>query len=110
MIRSLSAALAVVGLFAAVLGCGTKVDANNPGAAKGDNAGKPGGAKPEAGGAGGWGTIKGRIVWGGKQPPKQAQVKVTVDKDHCLAKGPLLDSLFEVNPKNKGLKNVFVAL
>jgi hypothetical protein len=111
MIRYLSAALAAVGLSFAAAGCGTTVDANNSGAgAKGDDKGKPGEAKAGAEGAGGWGTIKGRIVWSGAKLPKQAEVKVTVDKDHCLAKGVLLDNLFEVNPKNKGFKNVFVAL
>jgi plastocyanin len=69
-------------------------------------------ASPGTGGGGkeGWGTIKGRIVWGGNAPPQTKKHDVKVDQAHCLEKGPLLDNLFEVNPKNKGLKNVFVAL
>ena len=87
MIRYASAALAAVGLSALWL---------TPGAAQGQK---------DA-----WGTIKGRIVWGGANLPKPEKVKVTVDQAHCLGKGDLFDNLFQVNPKNKGLKNVFVAL
>ncbi len=87
MIRCVSAALAAVGLLTYC-------------------------ASPGTGGGGkqGWGTIKGRIVWGGKDLPKQAKIDVKVDQAHCLANGPLFDNLFQVNPKTKGLKNVFVAL
>jgi plastocyanin len=69
-------------------------------------------APPGAGGGGkeAWGTIKGRIVWGGTELRKPEKVKVTMDQAHCLEKGPLLDDLYAVNPKNKGFKNVFVAL
>src|SRR5439155_4853697 len=87
MIRYASAALAAVGLSALWL---------TPGAAQGQK---------DA-----WGTIKGRIVWGGDKLPKPEKVKVTVDQAHCLGKGDLFDNLYQVNPKNKGLKNVFVAL
>ena len=59
---------------------------------------------------GAWGTIKGRIIWGGAKLPEKKALKVTVDQAHCLEKGDLFDSLFEVNPKTRGLKNVFVAL
>jgi hypothetical protein len=87
MTRYVSAALAAVGLAALSLA---------PGAAQGNK--------------GAWGTIKGRIVWGGAGLPKPDKIKVTADPDHCLAKGDLYDNLFQVNPKSKGLKNVFVAL
>jgi hypothetical protein len=87
MIRYVSAALVALGLV--VLGTSS-----------GTGQGAPAG----------WGTIKGRIVWGGKEMPKVEKINVTADKEHCLAKGPLVDTLFQVNPKNKGLKNVFVAL
>jgi hypothetical protein len=57
-----------------------------------------------------WGTVKGRIVWGGKDLPKRQEVKVTVDQQHCLAKGAILDEDLVVNPKTKGVKWVAVWL
>lgn len=59
-----------------------------------------------------WGDIKGRIVWGGANIPEQANLdlKANPDKAACLAKGPVKDETWVVNPKNKGLKNVFVWL
>jgi hypothetical protein len=67
-------------------------------------------ARGAQGDKGAWGTIKGRVVWGGRELPKPEKINVTVDKLACLAKGDLFDTLFEVNPRNKGFKNVFVAL
>jgi len=87
MIRYASAALAAVGLSALGLA---------PGAAQGNKDT--------------WGTIKGRVVWGGASLPKPEKIKVTVDQPHCLEKGDLFDNLFQVDAKTKGLKNVFVAL
>jgi hypothetical protein len=63
-----------------------------------------------------WGNIKGRVVWGGKELPPPAEIKVTVDQGHCLTanptadkdKGTILDQKFIINKANKGLKNVFV--
>jgi hypothetical protein len=86
MVRYAIGALAAVGLSAVWL---------TPGAAQ--NGGE-------------WGTIKGRIVWGGKELPPRKKITVTQDQMHCLAKGDLYDNEFEVDPKTKGLKNVFVAL
>ncbi len=58
-----------------------------------------------------WGTIvKGRIVWGGDTIPEQPVLKVTNDQKHCEEKGPLHDTNLVINPKNKGMKWVFVAL
>jgi hypothetical protein len=87
MIRYASGALVAVGLSAVWLA---------PGAAQN--------------GGGEWGTIKGRIVWGGAKMPERNKVKVTQDQMHCLSKGALIDNLFEVDSKTRGLKNVFVAL
>ena len=53
-------------------------------------------------------TIKGRITL--PAAPKPKEVDITADKDHCLAKGPVLDDSVIVNPKNQGLKNAFVYL
>ncbi|MCC6416735.1 MAG: hypothetical protein IT429_00630 [Gemmataceae bacterium] len=58
----------------------------------------------------GWGTIKGKIIWGGADIPKRQPVKVTADQQHCLAKGNILDEDLVVNPKNKGVKWVIVWL
>jgi hypothetical protein len=61
-----------------------------------------------------WATIKGRVVWGGDQIPEAKWITVTVDQAHCLGAnktakdGKILDEGLLVNPKNKGLKNVFV--
>jgi hypothetical protein len=63
-----------------------------------------------------WGTIKGRVVWGGKEIPKRKQIEVKVDPQHCLKANPtakdgtILDEGLLVSEKNKGLKNVFVYL
>src|SRR5947209_503885 len=56
-----------------------------------------------------WVTIKGRITWKGTPPPRE-KINVTVDKTHCLSKGPLLNEEILVNPKTKGLANVFIWL
>ena len=66
--------------------------------------------------AGGWGTLKGRVVWGGKDLPKPSLIDVKVDPQHCLQanktadadKSTIQDEKFLINAKNKGLKNVFV--
>jgi hypothetical protein len=55
-----------------------------------------------------WGTIKGRIVWGGKDIPRPAKLEVKVDQAHCLAKGDLYDQNLVVDPKTRGLKWAFV--
>lgn len=57
-----------------------------------------------------WGTIKGRIVWDGDQPPAQKAVEVTKDHEHCLAKGPIPDESVVVNKTNGGMRWVFVWL
>src|SRR4051794_19325119 len=65
-----------------------------------------------------WGTIKGRIVWGGEKAPTPKRITVPVDKDHCLGANPtadknngtILDESLVVDPKTKGIKNVFVYL
>src|SRR5262245_21293555 len=58
----------------------------------------------------GWSTIKGQVVWAGKDVPKAVPLKVDKDQDHCLMKGPLLSEEFIVNKDNLGVKNVFVWL
>jgi hypothetical protein len=63
-----------------------------------------------------WGTIKGRIVWGGAQLPERKEITITVNPEHCLKdnmtadpkKGTILEENLIVSPKTKGLKNVLV--
>jgi hypothetical protein len=64
---------------------------------------------PAAAPAQAWGTIKGKVTWAG-DAPKPEEVNVDTDKDHCLSKGPIVKETFVVNPKNKGVANVFVWL
>jgi hypothetical protein len=65
---------------------------------------------PAATKEGGWGTIKGQIVFDGDKVPENSKLEVNKDQDHCLAKGPLLAESWVVNPKNKGVHWVAVFL
>jgi hypothetical protein len=58
----------------------------------------------------GWGTIKGQIVYAGENVPKPEKVKVTQNQDHCLAKGDLYHHVWTVDPKSKGVRDVFIWL
>ncbi len=56
-----------------------------------------------------WTTIKGRAVLDSKAViPVMAPIKVDKDKDACLAKGAFTEETWVINPKNKGIANVFV--
>jgi hypothetical protein len=61
-----------------------------------------------------WGTVRGRITWGGQEIPKQlpiAAVAASTDKAACLKDGHVVvDEKWVVNPKNKGLRWTFVWL
>ncbi|HWY85820.1 MAG TPA: hypothetical protein VNX28_03795 [Gemmataceae bacterium] len=61
-----------------------------------------------------WGNVKGTIVWGGKDLPKQLplpQVAGSPDKAACTMGGHVVVSEdYVVNPKNKGLRWTFVWL
>lgn len=58
-----------------------------------------------------WATIKGQIVLpADKAVPEAKEINVTADKEHCLSKGALKSDELIVNPKNKGVKNVWVYL
>jgi len=52
----------------------------------------------------GWGTIKGKVVWGGDEIPKPEMIDVTQNKDHCLKKGPLYRQDLVINKQNKGVR------
>jgi hypothetical protein len=54
-----------------------------------------------------WGTIKGKIVWDGPVP-KQAKIEPKVNQDVCAKDKEPLEEDYVINPKNQGVKNVFV--
>ena len=56
-----------------------------------------------------WTTIKGQVVLEGEPKPEQF-LNVTVDQEHCLEKGKLVNETWIVNKSNRGIKNVFVWL
>src|SRR3989304_10619839 len=69
-----------------------------------------------AGEAGAWGTIRGRVVWGGDSVPVPAvlvqkgdNATATDDKGHCAAHEVKSEDLL-VDPKSKGISNAFVFL
>ena len=60
-----------------------------------------------------WVTIRGKVNLSDlklKALAKPAILIVNTDKEHCLAKGPLTAEDLIVNPKNGGVKNVWVYL
>ena len=62
-------------------------------------------------GAADWATVKGQVLFPADKPiPKREALNVTQDKDHCLAKGEILDESVLVDPKTRGVKNVVVWL
>jgi hypothetical protein len=61
-------------------------------------------------GPAGWGTVKGKVLYGGKTIPERKPLEVTKDQAHCLAKGPILSEAWVVDPKTKGVKDVFIWL
>ncbi len=56
------------------------------------------------------GTIKGRVVSAGPDIPERKELTVNKDKAECLARGPILDETWVIDPDTKGLRNVFVWL
>ena len=63
---------------------------------------------------GSWGTVKGTIIWGGKDIPEQkpiAAVAAAQDRAACMKDGNVvIDEKWVVNKKNKGLQWTFVWL
>jgi hypothetical protein len=57
-----------------------------------------------------WGTVKGQVVFAGKEIPAKKQLDVNKDQEHCLMNGPLFSEAWVINPKNKGVKWAFVWL
>jgi hypothetical protein len=70
-------------------------------------------APASAGGAGGWGTLKGTIVFDGTPPPVkvlQEKGKAAKDPNICAATEPILSERLVVDASTKGVKNVLVYL
>lgn len=59
---------------------------------------------------GAWGTVKGQIVFGGASVPEAPKLNVDKDQNVCLMNGPILSEEWVINPKNKGVRWVFVWL
>src|SRR5215469_14531932 len=59
---------------------------------------------------GSWGTVKGRVVFDGSAIPPRRELKVDKNEDHCLMNGKLYSEELVINPKNKGVRWVFVWL
>jgi hypothetical protein len=71
------------------------------------------GGKPESSQsaqAQGWGTIVGRVVFGGDKIPENAPLNVDKDTAHCLSKGPLFSQKWVVDPQSKGVRYAVVFL
>jgi len=64
------------------------------------------------GGDKGWGTVKGRIVWGGGEIPPNpvANVQGNMDAKHCLQNGDVHTDEWVIDPKTKGIRWTFVWL
>jgi hypothetical protein len=67
------------------------------------------GESPAADQGGGWGTVKGQVVYGGDLPEAKP-LDVNKDQNHCLSQGPILSEDWVVNKNNKGVRWVFVSL
>lgn len=62
----------------------------------------------------GWGAVKGQVFFDDDKLPIPVDLTDTVKKNgdakHCLEKGPIFSEEWVINPKNKGVANVFVWL
>jgi len=55
-----------------------------------------------------WGTLQGQIIWGGAKVPDRKPLNVDKDQENCLRNGKILDEVFVVDPKTKGIRSVMV--
>jgi len=60
----------------------------------------------------GWGTVQGQVIKLGPAPEQKPIEAASKHQDakNCLAQGPVVDQAWVVNPKDKGVKWVFVWL
>jgi hypothetical protein len=79
-------------------------------------AASPGAAVPAAtttASAGGWGTLKGQVVFSGTAPPTKTleeQGKAEKDPDMCAVSAPIMSERLVIDDATKGVKNVLVYL
>jgi hypothetical protein len=57
-----------------------------------------------------WGSIKGQVVLAGDKLPVNPEVAVRIDRQSCLAKGPIRVNDLVVHPKSRGVRWVLVWL
>ncbi len=57
-----------------------------------------------------WGTIKGQVIFAGKEIPKSAEKKVDANQGHCLEKGPVPGDNWVIDPNTKAVRYVVVFL
>jgi hypothetical protein len=57
-----------------------------------------------------WVTLHGRVVWGGKTVPRRQPLRIIRDQDYLRRFAPILSEECVVNPRNKGVRWVFVKL
>jgi plastocyanin len=84
--------------------------APSPGAAAGASSAASSSAPVKAEG---WGTLKGKVVFGGDPPQAkvlEAQGKAQKDPDMCAVKAPIVSERLVVDTGTKGVKNVLVYL
>jgi plastocyanin len=55
-------------------------------------------------GADEWGTVKGKVVWAEKEPPKRDKITVDADPKECLRKGDLYRETYVVDSKTGGVR------
>jgi hypothetical protein len=70
-------------------------------------------ATTAGGAAGGWGSLKGQVLFAGTPPPAkvlEAQGKAEKDPDMCAVNAPIVSERFIVDDATKGVKNVLVYL
>src|SRR5437879_5200072 len=72
---------------------------------------QPGSSPIAAQGTGQWVTVQGQVLLPKATAlPAPRPLKVSQDQEHCLSKGPINADDLIVNPKNRGVKNVWVYL
>ncbi len=57
-----------------------------------------------------WGTLQGRVTWGGKIIPKQRPIQVNRDRAYLLSNGPILTEDCVIDSRSRGVRWVFVWL
>jgi hypothetical protein len=110
-------ALSLAGVAALTLVCGcNNTESSTPHAVPAKSAPTAGTKSPPAAAvsapatAEGWGTIRGRVVFGGDKLPEQTNLKVDKDTEHCLSRGPIPNEQWVVNPENRGVRWAVVFL